>query len=99
MTKNDFCCEEMSQHLSRGELHFHYRDDVRAYLIDYLEEAGGGAQLINYCPWCGSKLPKALFFEKADAIKNDTGLEITCFNESLIPSEFESDEWWKKRGL
>ena len=100
MTQEDFfCCTDMSQHVKNNEIHLHYREDVRAYLIDYLEAAGGGAQVINYCPWCGFHLPKQLFFEKAEILEKEIGLDLTCFNENLIPTEFQSDEWWKKRGL
>ena len=99
MNKHSFCCNEMDFHIKNNEIHFHYYEDVRAYAVDYLEEAGGGSQAINYCPWCGNRLPKSLFQEKAKAIQETLGQKLTCFNESSLSNEFKTDEWWKRRGL
>jgi hypothetical protein len=64
--KKEFCCEEMHSHLFRSderasEIHFDYYPVFREYFIDYKKEYGGGdVQLVNFCPWCGTKLPKGL---------------------------------------
>ena len=69
---------------------------------------------IYYCPFCGSKLPawlggekdeynielektlgregyEALFYERADVG--------WCLDRAKTPKEFQTDEWWIKRGL
>jgi hypothetical protein len=50
--------------------------------------------ILVYCPFCGKKLPKDLIDEHFDAIRDETGKPL-----DPIPEEFNSDEWWKKRGL
>lgn len=55
---------------------------------------GGKSSLqLNYCPWCGYKLP---------ASKRDSwyeGLEklgIENVSEENVPRKFKTDEWWRK---
>ena len=49
---------------------------------------------LNYCPFCGAKLPKELSDEHFEAIHDENGKLL-----DPIPPEFDTDEWWKKRGL
>lgn len=105
--KKGFCCQEMYSHLFRSdkntsELHFDYYPKFREYFIDYKEDYGGGIQLINYCPWCGSNLPNSLRDIFFDTLEKDYHIEtgIGEYEERKdIPLEFRSDEWWKKRNL
>jgi hypothetical protein len=51
--------------------------------------------IIYHCPWCGKKLPESkrdLFFCTIEA------LGYKSYDEN-IPPEFQTDEWWRKRGL
>jgi hypothetical protein len=50
--------------------------------------------ILEYCPFCGRKLPKDLSDEYFDAIRDENGMPL-----DPIPEEFRTDEWWKKRGL
>jgi hypothetical protein len=105
--KKEFCCEEMYSHLFRSdkktsEIHFDYYPVFREYFIDYKKEYGEDIQLVRYCPWCGSKLPKRLRHEWFDTLEKEYKIEtdIGEYKERTdIPQEFKSDEWWKKRGL
>ena len=68
-------------------------------------------QLIDYCPFCGAKLPKWLYDEYLEALEKALGKEEYkalfyedpengwCLDRSKTPKEFQTDEWWIKRGL
>ncbi len=92
------CCKEMTSHIERDEIHFGYSPKYREYFIYYLELAGGGRQLIKYCPWCGIKLPEPLGEKRFD-ILCEMFEDFDGFLDPRIPEEFKTDEWWKKRGL
>ncbi len=61
----------------------------------------GPGYAVLFCTYCGTKLPQNLAEEWADILEQE--YEITDPSESkqknLIPAEFKTDEWWKKRGL
>jgi len=98
--EKDFCCEEINSHLFRSdknisELHLDYYPVFREYSIDYKEEFGGGNQLINFCPWCGSKLPSTLREKFFTTLKKEYNIEVGIgdYKQRIdIPSEFKSDE-------
>ena len=59
---------------------------------------------IHYCPFCGKKFPEELEEKWWKTLENELG--IVRLNDELfedftkrVPSEFRTDEWWKKRGL
>ena len=54
----------------------------------------GNQWILNYCPFCGKKFPDNLMDAYYYAIRDDTGKVL-----DPLPKEFETDEWWKKRGL
>ncbi len=56
---------------------------------------------ITHCPWCGTKLPKSVREEWFDILEKEYGIDHPRYDEQekLIPEEFKTDEWWKKRGL
>ncbi len=100
------CCPTMNEHLDpetkdSGEL-IEYDSSVRKYSF-VLHEDGkdyGIRQRVIYCPWCGKKLPKDLLDEIEEALEKEYGIgQKDLNNDELIPPEFRTDEWWKKRGL
>jgi hypothetical protein len=50
---------------------------------------------LSYCPFCGIKLPENLTDEHFDAIRDPKTGKVL----DPLPEEFQTDEWWKKRGL
>ena len=62
-------------------------------------------ETLRYCPWCGKKLPEQL--DPWDTIMNEYGSDYVKYPgdqgyKELSPEqmlEFQTDEWWKKRGL
>jgi hypothetical protein len=100
------CCDVMTSILERGSSALVYYPDIRSYQIREIifhkkNISVGASNEIRYCPWCSSKLPKPLgnewekFLRKELKIKRSLKPEET----NLIPDEFKTDEWWKKRGL
>ena len=97
--KGEFaCCETFSYAFYEDEdIVFVYHPCFRRYGVEVPRKYGGGTVEIEYCPWCGTKLPGSLrdrwFEEVAKAFGTDD------FEPRNAPKEFKSDEWWKKRGL
>jgi hypothetical protein len=65
-------------------------------------------QSIRYCPFCGSRLPEDLVEEYDVAVfeamgqngtKLITGKKSFISSSKYLPPEFQTDEWWKKRGV
>lgn len=87
------CCDEMKNHLDKVKIN--YSPNFREYGIDY--EDGISQQVIDYCPWCGSKLPERLRDKWFDIIWDELNLDGP--EDPKLPDEFKSDQWWKKRNL
>ena len=86
-----FCCEQMKIHLSEKEKIMCYIASAREYAIRVSDVI---RQRIVYCPWCGNNLPCSLREMKYDLME-----EVENKDPSSDLSEFETDEWWKKRNL
>ena len=92
------CCENMNFFLKENKVAIYYSSKERKYGLDlkYVE----AIQSIFFCPWCGKKLPKNLsteWFEELEKLGIDEPFDEK--QQKKIPSEFLTDEWWKKRGL
>jgi len=109
MKHTKFCCQNFPSKQHDGFIGFYSeRDKIelinyfprkRSYTIIFSEYLGFH---MKYCFWCGTKLPKELSDEWLDVLEKEYGLDDACPSEHddpRIPSEFWTDEWWKKRGL
>jgi hypothetical protein len=70
----------------------------------YIDVALPEIQYIGFCPFCGKGLPEMLENEFLDTIYEELGQEFlpkdwTTESREHLPPEFQTDEWWKKRGL
>ena len=83
-----------------------YDEPTREYfiLVRHNPDAFLG-RLIKYCPFCGTKLPETLDPDEyilkeygEDYIRSSSDPQYKALPEK-IRKEFDSDEWWKKRGL
>ena len=92
--RNEHCCSQMNRHLIDSETAIHYSARFREYGIRILD-GGDAYQLIDYCPWCGSRLPASLRNEWFD-IADEIGLDAS---DPSTPEEMMSDAWWRQRGL
>ena len=56
---------------------------------------------LNFCPWCGKRLPKGLIKKLFDVLWQEYGIgyEADLDYYTNVPDEFRTDEWWKKRNL
>jgi hypothetical protein len=89
------CCEKMVYYLDYGETALNYDERFREYGIDVLKRFGGGQIVIDYCPWCGSRLPENLSDEWFDRLES-MGLEP---DDPKVPEEMKTDAWWISEGL
>ncbi len=89
--------EDNFLHCEKDEECIDYYEDTRKYLV---RSKNGCYTKIQFCPWCGTKLPKDLNTEWEEIVAKEFGItEYDYWNEDKIPPEFKTDEWWKKRGL
>lgn len=102
-----FCCQNFPSRKDGSAIEFYCTrtDDViigyfpryREYMTVHTQEL---AYDVNYCPWCGIKLPTSLADEWWDVLEKEYGLEDPVHDDrEKVPAEFWTDEWWKKRGL
>ena len=94
------CCLQMSFQISTPNLMPDEEDDhdIIMKYHDVYDEYGipiydGGSSVIqiNYCPWCGSKLPES----KRDRWFEE--LRRLGFKDDYddVPEEYTTDEWWR----
>jgi hypothetical protein len=97
--KMKFCCEDMMYAVEGGHIPNEpsvilYSPSERSFGL-VIGDDSGNQWLLVYCPFCGEKLPTDLCDEYFDAIRDpETGRVL-----EPLPEEFQTDEWWKKRGL
>ena len=99
--KGPFCCLAMDAMIKNDYSLYNVKYDqaIREYYLESLP--GPYIRTIQFCPWCGSQLPKGLRDEWFDILENEYGLDDPGWpeQEAKVPAEFKTDEWWKKRGL
>ena len=96
----NFCCNEMKMFIEDTRDPIKYKSIFREYYIDVPETHN--IITMEYCPWCGKKLPKTLRINYFNVLEREYGLDIALDeikNNPDVPEEFKSDEWWKKRNL
>jgi hypothetical protein len=95
------CCQimEMSVDGSSDISPWRYNERHRAYYVKSVNHPGSAR--VNYCAFCGTKLPQDLTSEWIRILEEEYGFESAyeAKRNGLIPPEFQTDEWWKKRGL
>jgi len=96
------CCQLMSDFLNDQRIQIGYNPTTRDYFIPLLYKGKTTAlQCLHFCPWCGKKLPGSLNDTWFEILEKEYNLDDPCYKkqEPLIPEEFKTDEWWKKRNL
>jgi uncharacterized protein DUF6980 len=100
--KTMHCCELMDNFLEDIRILLFYSPVYREYFIPLLYKGKTTAiQCLIYCPWCGKKLPEDLRNKYFEILEKEYGLDDPRKKEQekLVPKEFKTDEWWKKRNL
>ena len=85
-------CSGMDHALNDERLAINYWPKYREYV---LMETGLSGQVIDYCPWCGAKLPSSLRDALFDRLKV-LGVDWT---RDGFPDQYDSDEWSRNAGL
>lgn len=92
------CCEQMVLQLKNERVPINYSPRFREYSI--LLTNSSALQIIDYCPWCGAKLPvslRDLWFEKLEQLIGESIYDIAFDKTRLqeIPESYRDDGWWK----
>ena len=96
---NIHCCKMMTDFIKDPRVPIRYNYVFRGYYL--IMNYSPAVQGIFYCPWCGVELPRDLRDDLFEILEKEYGLEPSAVfeNDPLLPEEFKSDAWWKKRGL
>ncbi|MDR3223979.1 MAG: hypothetical protein LBT03_00095 [Holosporales bacterium] len=76
-------------------------DEINNRFIGFLTnitEKEHGKRVLAYCPFCGAKFPERLGDKLTEILQKEYGLG-SWKDYKKTPPEFQTDEWWKKRGL
>lgn len=102
--KHEYCCDKMYYYIDPSLKEEHnlisYDSESRDYNFILHGRNLGAYQEINYCPWCGKKLPQSLGEEWCEVIKEEFGLDYVFAQEwETLPEKYKTDRWWKEKGL
>ncbi len=99
MNKQNYCCQLMTDFLEDKRIPLKYSAQYREYFFNLLNS--NASQGILYCPWCGKKLPSRLGEKWLEILTKEYNISDPYDKKQskLVPEEFKSDEWWKKRKL
>lgn len=93
MSKNiKFCCDNMRQNIEENSI-MHYSKVFDEYGINIVED-NSSCILIDFCPWCGRKLPDSKRQEWFYELEK-LGFENPLFEES-IPENYKNEKWRTK---
>jgi hypothetical protein len=87
----------MVEYLADQDVPLKYSPYHREYQI--VAKSDGFVITIDYCPWCGTKLPNSLrnvWGERLDALGF---LDPYGEDRASVPDAFWSDSWWREAKL
>ena len=94
------CCKLMAVMIDDKRFPVKYIPMFREYGISAVKPSHA-VQQMNYCPWCGQKLPESLrdeWFDEIDELGlDDIDLGSIVDGDPRIPEDMKSDAWWRKR--
>lgn len=103
---NDFCCERMMFAAEDIDSPLRYKPKLRYYSMSapkslLKKNAIWVGYTVDFCPYCGAKVPKDLVDEYFEILEKEYDITdpYETKQKKRIPAEFMSDEWWKKREL
>lgn len=89
-------CPDMRKFLNEEKVGISYNPFAREYSINLISSTST-MQLIDYCPWCGTKLPKPLRDVWAELLDTMELYDPFGDDRDKVPEEFWTDKWWKAR--
>jgi hypothetical protein len=97
------CCEAMALAVTTECEHHPDRFECPDALLQYSErfceygliihDGGTSSCAIDFCPWCGARLPESQRDRWFDEIAR---LGFADPNDPAIPVSYQSDEWWRR---
>ena len=104
--KTIHCCSLMDLFLDDPNIPILYSPMYREYAIPLLYKARTKGKItalqgIMYCPWCNTKLSDSVRDKWFEVLEKEYNFDdpYDREQEKLIPADFKTDEWWKKRNL
>ena len=109
-----YCCAKLKREIEEKDPLIDYKeilkyDKQRRYYAIVCDEKKKVDLPMDYCPFCGKKFPENLCEKFEEVLCEEYGPEyLTSTGKTIfdtipaaksLPSEFQTDEWWKKRGL
>jgi hypothetical protein len=93
----EFCCRSLEGHCEEDK----YTDSTSFIEYERVTRTFSiGRFVITNCPFCGKEFPKELGLEWIHLVEEKFGEEFLRPPKMYeLPEEFQTDEWWKKRGL
>ena len=95
------CCKEMERAIQfdcdKCDDEYECPDTLLSYIPNFdeygiiIHDGGTSSLSIQYCPWCGQKLPDSkrdLWFDTLESLGFDDP------SEQNIPPEFQTDKWY-----
>lgn len=101
------CCSVIMRYMYRWEIVYYAQYRLLYCYIWNDKEQTYEKCLMHNCPSCGTTLPKNLLTGngpddpdiRSNVLAKELGKEYKYIKEAEIPQEFQTDEWWIKRGL
>jgi hypothetical protein len=96
------CCENLQTSVKRNEIVYNKLRGCFWFYIKCDYDDSYGLYRLGYCPFCGTQLPKDRMDEFEEILEKDYGImlcDVDPRDPSTYPPEFQTDEWWRKRGL
>lgn len=87
---NPHCCDSMATHLREQDVPIVYSPRFGEYGLKVMD-GGSAKQLIQFCPWCGKRLPESLrdaWFRRLEQLQIEP-------DDSRLPDEMKGDAWWR----
>lgn len=87
----------MKSHLQDERVQIKYAPMFREYSVVLV--GSSALQGIDFCPWCGAKLPESLrdlWFETLEKLMGESIYDIAFDSNRFgeIPKKFQNEEWW-----
>ena len=100
MHKNSEVCDflyDATCDYDKGMTRLTYIPTIRTFAF-FRKDEKGVFDALDYCPFCGAKLPSRLDDKLSEILQNEFGLK-SWRDYKKAPHEFHTNEWWIKRGL
>lgn len=90
MTTTTHCCPSMAAAIDDSAVPVIFIPKFREYGLQILD-GGTSFQVLNFCPWCGARLPPSLRDRWFDEMER-MGLDPS--NPDAIPDEYKDHHWY-----